>query len=62
MKGKFKNYQGQNMRDLKAENRAKIVEWRKNNEGSMKQCSDDTDICYATVRAHFAEMRVEAGQ
>ena len=55
-----KNHQGLHMKDKKAKNRETIVEWfKENNFGSMKQCSDETEICYATVRAHVAELRNE---
>lgn len=54
-----KNYQGEHKREEKIKNRARIVEWCKNNRGSMKKCSDDLDLHYNTVRMHFAELRVE---
>lgn len=57
------NHQGQNMKKIKAKNRETIVAWfKENNFGSMKQCSDETGICYATVRAHVAELRMDQGK
>ena len=50
---------GEYMKGIKKKNRETLIEWAKNNKGSMMDCSRGTGISYSCVRTHFAEMAAE---